>query len=611
MRRALGVLLALLMLPLTTFFAVQPAAAATPPTPTFGPVIDAYAQSETEATCSPTEKPGDASLRDLIVATWGGSSNIVRPCTSAASGHEEGRAIDWMMDTTNPAQEAKAQAFLAWLFATDSYGNPHAMARRLGVMYIEHGDLMYRSYRKDGASEFTALPQMVTVNGVKTACAALPASYATTCHRNHVHISLSWDGAMKRTTYWNPTASQGVPTPVDPTPAPSPTPVPQGLSYVSLEAPARVLDTRSGVGAPAGRVAGGQVLNLPVAGHGGIPATGVGAVVLNVTAVRPTKATYLTVWPAGQARPATSSVNVAAREVRAAMVVAALGPDGAVSLANNSGRTDVVVDVIGYHPTASVPLAAGEATSGLSYHPVTPARLADTRASRSRVLGARRALKVQVAGRAGIPASGAVSVVVNVTVDRPAGDGYVTVTPVAPVGTPATSTLNYRGDAQVANRAYAGLAADGSLSLWVSSAAPVIVDVVGWFGAAADGEQNEFVPVAPVRIAETRGDKGRVGGLHTFGSRTAQRLDVVGLGDVPAGTTAVLATLTATRATTRTYVTAWPGGVAQPVASDVNLSYGDTVSNLVVVPVGADGTIRLYNRAGSLDLVLDLLGYYR
>ena len=67
--------------------------------------------------------------------------------------------------------------------------------------------------------------------------------------------------------------------------------------------PARLLDTRTGTGAPAAKMSAGQTLDLQVTGQGGVPASGVSAVVLNVTATSPTTAGFLTVFPTGVARP--------------------------------------------------------------------------------------------------------------------------------------------------------------------------------------------------------------------------------------------------------------------------------------------------------------------
>jgi len=107
-------------------------------------------------------------------------------------------------------------------------------------------------------------------------------------------------------------------------------------------APFRLLDTRDNH-TPLGA---GHRRELVVTGRGDVPATGVHSVVLNVTAVDPTAAGFLTVWAAGEAQPYVSNVNFQARQVVPNLVVSQVGAAGQVSIFNSSGTTDVVVDVV-------------------------------------------------------------------------------------------------------------------------------------------------------------------------------------------------------------------------------------------------------------------------
>ena len=126
-------------------------------------------------------------------------------------------------------------------------------------------------------------------------------------------------------------------------------------SYVPLT-PARLVETRpgratvDGAYAGAGPMAGGATLSVTVTGRGGVPATGVGAVVLNVTAVGPSGAGYLTVWPTGAARPLASNLNTVAGQTVANLVIAKVGANGQVNIYNGGGATDLVVDVAGWMP---------------------------------------------------------------------------------------------------------------------------------------------------------------------------------------------------------------------------------------------------------------------
>jgi hypothetical protein len=125
--------------------------------------------------------------------------------------------------------------------------------------------------------------------------------------------------------------------------------LPAGSPYAPMS-PARVLDTRNStqgeVSAPVGRR---RTVSQRVAGVAGVPVDAA-AVVINVTAVTPTRDTYLTVWPAGRARPVVSSLNVAAGQVVGNLVFAEVGANGRVELYNHNGEVDVVFDVVGYVP---------------------------------------------------------------------------------------------------------------------------------------------------------------------------------------------------------------------------------------------------------------------
>jgi uncharacterized protein (DUF1501 family) len=111
--------------------------------------------------------------------------------------------------------------------------------------------------------------------------------------------------------------------------------------------PARVLDTREGIGAPLEKVRQ-EPLILKLTGVAGIPGSGVSAVLMNVAAVIPDADTFITVAPAGAPRPLASNLNVVAGQVIPNMVLARVGADGSVAIYNNSGSVDLVADVMGY-----------------------------------------------------------------------------------------------------------------------------------------------------------------------------------------------------------------------------------------------------------------------
>ena len=129
--------------------------------------------------------------------------------------------------------------------------------------------------------------------------------------------------------------------------------MPGGAGVKSL-VPARLLDTRPGASTTDGLFVGSGALgpkgalDLTVVGRGGVPAGGVAAVVLNVTAVTPTAVGFITAWPTGNLRPSASNVNFVQGDIHPNLVVAAVGSNGAVTLFNSAGATHLVVDVVGW-----------------------------------------------------------------------------------------------------------------------------------------------------------------------------------------------------------------------------------------------------------------------
>src|SRR5215218_5514592 len=164
-----------------------------------------------------------------------------------------------------------------------------------------------------------------------------------------------------------------------------------GVGYVSLQAPARILDTRSDGSTVDGQFAGtgirpfGSTLNLPTAGRAGVPGDAV-AVVLNVTVTEAQGDGFITVFPCAGNRPTASNLNYVVGTTRPNMVIAKIGAAGAVCLFNG-GATHLIVDVTGYFPgtDAITPLES-------------PARLLDTRSEGVTVDGLDQADGIRPAG---------------------------------------------------------------------------------------------------------------------------------------------------------------------------------------------------------------------
>lgn len=188
-------------------------AGAAPAAPTFGPVIDGYAEYVGQARCRPKPKPGVAAFQQLLVTAYPDSTwfGISRACkVGGQSEHKEGRALDWSRNAALPAERTQVRELLGWLLATDAHGNTHAMARRLGIMYIIWNRRMWSSWEESW--------EVICVQKGKR-CRDPETGAVVHAHRDHVHFSFSWPGARMLTTYWHPELSQ-------PSPAPSPSPSP-------------------------------------------------------------------------------------------------------------------------------------------------------------------------------------------------------------------------------------------------------------------------------------------------------------------------------------------------------------------------------------------------
>lgn len=246
--------------------------------------------------------------------------------------------------------------------------------------------------------------------------------------------------------------------------------------------PARLMDTRDeptvdGRYRNTGAFGAGESRPVVVTGRGGVPISGAGAVALNITIAGSTTAGYLTVHPGGTARPTASNINFGPSQIVPNTVLVPVDSLGRIRIFNFMGRTDIVVDVLGWFPNSA------------TFTPLTPARLLDTRPLPTvdglfrglGVLGGGGRLDLQVTGRGGVPTSAVAAVAINVTVDRPTLDGFVTVYPTG-IALPRTSTVNFGAGATVANTTIVPVSSDGRITLFnLRGSTDVVVDVLAWF----------------------------------------------------------------------------------------------------------------------------------
>ena len=405
--------------------------------------------------------------------------------------------------------------------------------------------------------------------------------------------------------------------------------VPQG-GFHPLN-PTRLLDTRTGVGInsgamrpgdgrlgdpnPVNRRAETRNHEVKVTGVAGIPASGVSAVLLNVTAVAPPSWGFVSVAPRPPAVgdifndqatysgfPSTSNLNLTGGETVPNLVLARVGAGGTIRFTYAGfGSMHVIADVAGWFDTG----APGVLQGGLGFTGVAPARLLDTRSGIGDKIGRFRSgddRALKVTGVAGVPVD-AQSVVVNITSGSPSRVGYVTAYPDGQAR-PNASNLNVNAGQTRSNLAGVKGGANGMNRLAaLETDTDLVVDVFGYYSAGGGATTT----ITPVRVVDSRIGLGTAG--RAFGPHEARDVQVAGVSVIPGNATAVVLNVTAVDTSSWGWLTVWPAGQRQPASSNLNWDAGRFVPNLVIVAVGANGSVSIYNDNGNANILVDVLGY--
>ncbi len=301
-------------------------------------------------------------------------------------------------------------------------------------------------------------------------------------------------------------------------------------------------------------------------------------------------------------------------------------------------------------PTASqvvstVQAAACTLCEGGEFHPVTPTRIYDSRpglainepAPGAKPLGAPEpaTFDIGLLGLGPIPkaSSDVLAVVVNITVTDAGAGGYLEAYGKGARPAVRTSIINFGPGDTVPNSSIVRPGADGDLTIGLfgqSKTANVIVDVFGWFSTSsyvpAAGTTDpgaRLIPTTPSRVLDTRPgafNVGRPSGTPLSAQET-MTLKIRGVDGInppmPAvvpdlqSVTGVLLNVVGITGNTATHLSVFPddlGGQA-PTTSNLNLAPNAIKANLVFVPVGTDGKVRIFNNAGFTDVVADVVGY--
>jgi RHS repeat-associated protein len=399
------------------------------------------------------------------------------------------------------------------------------------------------------------------------------------------------------------------------------TPVAPGTSagggeYVPVT-PTRIIDTRTGLGGTKQQLGTATTFNFTVVGTGDVPGSGVAAVVLSLTTVSPSVNSWMTVWPTGAPRPGVSQITTAATVNQGTTVVSAVGVDGQVSIYNNAGTLDVLVDVLGYYTDNTATTAGG------TFAAVTPSRVTDTRNGLNSPVakmatGETRAFTMTGVG--GVPAGGVAAVVFSLAVTNATNGTSWMVAYRHGDTLPETSNINVIAGQTTNTLITVPVSASGQVDVYNNGTpADVIMDMEGYYLSAASTGAQRFVPINPDRIYNSLsglGYGGTIAPLTGGSTRTvvlAGAVNAAGNTVIPStGVTAVVLSLQAYRPQNFGYFTGYPTGTIRPGTAALNYFNAQNTSytSAFIAQLGNGGSTNIYASAGNVDLVVEVEGYY-
>jgi hypothetical protein len=275
-------------------------------------------------------------------------------------------------------------------------------------------------------------------------------------------------------------------------------------------------------------------------------------------------------------------------------------------------RADVTADFEVVTDRAASAAPAAQTSGAVRFMPVVPCRVVDTRnaagAFGGPILAGGQARDFAIPSSAcGIP-SNAAAYSLNVTVVPSGPLGYLTIWPAGQTR-PLVSTLNSFDGTVVANAALTPAGDGGAISVFVTDATHVILDINGYFLPENLGQGLTFYTAAPCRVADSRLAAGTFGGPQLTAGQTREYPIPQSPCGIPASAQAYSLNATVVPQEPLGYLTLWPSGSAQPLVSTLNSFQGAVVANAAIVPAGAGSKVNVYvtNRT---DLIVDVNGYF-
>ncbi|MFC8300671.1 hypothetical protein [Micromonospora orduensis] len=373
----------------------------------------------------------------------------------------------------------------------------------------------------------------------------------------------------------------------------------RGGDYVPIDSIA-LLDTRDGTGGTSGLRPAKSVTTFTAVGVGGIPATGVTALMVDVTAINPTANTFLTIYP-DLTDPKASAMNASIGEVITNSAVVKPGTNGKLAVRNAGGNVHIRVDVVGYFTTAT-------GSTGSGFVPVNHTRVVDSRSGQGITAGTLPTSGTRVANISGggLVPSTATAVMLDVVVSGATGNGWMTVgsSAVAETGIDYVKGITSMGMVVKLNPG-----SNGSVTLDNrGSAVHVAITVQGyWTGSATTGAGLRPVP------ATTLYDSRFPSGAQPVPANGSVDVAVGGTNGLPTrGIAAAVLNVHAVAPTVAGFLTVTPLDGTPNTWSTANFPAAHVArSSLVVTKLGTEGKVRIKNTSsGTVHIVVDLQGWF-
>ncbi|MFV2116005.1 hypothetical protein ACFHW0_27215 [Micromonospora sp. LOL_025] len=367
-----------------------------------------------------------------------------------------------------------------------------------------------------------------------------------------------------------------------------------GGDYVSLPRGAALLDTRTGIGGRTGKVGAGGVVTFPVLGVGGVPSSGVSAVLIRLVTTDGTATTYLRAYPDGTTPNGVSMLNTSPGEQVSNTAVVRPGGNGRIAVRQDAGSSHIIITAQGYFRST--------VGGGGGFVPVASDKLVDTRdgtGTTKAKIAAQGTRTVTLTGGA-IPAT-ATAVLANVIAVNVTRPGWLGVMP-AGGGAPPHSAVSFEETGHTGHLTSVPLSAAGQATFTNQSGAAVDLIVAPYGYISGDAGQGAGFR----HLAATRLHDGSVAAGGTVDVQVTGKL-----GMPTRGVAGVVLNVTAVAPSAAGSVQVWPTGGAVPAVSQVHTRKSHSVTGLVIVPPGTDGAIRLrHTLAASTRLIVDIQGYF-